>query len=162
MQGISGYSGMPPPLSQEVKVTEKQGQELTDFLSDYDTENLSDENAKEIVSKIQELGITPGSGLASILGDSGIDARSLVQQAGISGPSGAGGPGGLQGGRPPPPNDGAGTGSETVDDAVVTLISDAVKAYEESDEAETLWSVLEPALKDAGYDTSQPLVDFYS
>ncbi|MEP3345448.1 MAG: hypothetical protein ABJN34_11410 [Litoreibacter sp.] len=152
---------MQPPLSREPKLTESQGKELTNFLSDYDGDNLSDENAREIVSKIRDLGITPGSGLANVLSDAGIDARSLTQQAGI-GPVARAPAEADVAVRPPPPPEGAGRGGESVDDAVVSLISDAVKAYEESDDAENLWSVLKPALQEAGYDTTQPLVDFYS
>lgn len=162
MQAISGLSGYQQPQHQTTKITEQQGKDLTEFLSEYDAENLSDENAKEIVAKIQDLGIVPGAGLASVLSEAGVDARGLAEQAGISGPSGAGGPpGGPRGAGGPPPS-GGGKGAESVDDAVVSLIADAVSAFEDSEDAESLWSILEPALEEAGYDTTQPVIDFYS
>ncbi len=154
MQGISGYSGMPALLSQEARISPAQEQALTGFLSLYDTDNLSKANAQEILAKIREIGIPPGAGLASILSDFGVDARSLNEKAGVGGTA-------EKEEQSAPANE-ENKGRAGVDDTLVSLISDAVKAYEESDEADTLWSVMEPALRNAGYDTSRPLIDFYS
>lgn len=162
MQGISSMGGMPPPPPppQGAKMTEEQGQDLTDFLADYDTDDLSEDDAKQIVSKIQELGITPNADLASVLSGSGIEMQALGELAGISPPEGGPPAGGPPPGGPPP--SGGPRGSESVDETVVSMIAEAVEAYEDSDGSESLWSILEPALQEAGYDTSQPMIDFYS
>lgn len=156
MQGITGGMQMMPPPRQDSKMTSEQSEKLSTLLESYDADSLSDKDAKNLVSEIQELGITPGSDLASALGASGINASALAEQAGI----GKGG----EGDRPPPPpppSDGQGVAS--VDDTAVSLISDAVAAYQVSDdETATLQSILEAAMEDAGYDTSKPLISFYA
>lgn len=160
MQGVTGLNSIVNNSQQGMKLTEEQNQKLTNFLSNYNSDNLSDGDAKEIISQIKELGITPGSGLASVLTEAGMDVKGLAEQAGIGGPSGAGGPppGGPPPGGPPP----GANGRDSVDDTLVSLIEDAAQSYEESDDAESIWSILEPTLQEAGYDTSQPVIDFYS
>ncbi len=140
----------------------KQGQKLTVVLSIYYTNNLTNDDAKSLVAQIKEIGIESGTGLATALGDAGIDARALGKQAGVGGPPpGAPPPGGGPGGScVPAPS--AGKGRDSVDDSIVSLIAQAVESYQNSDTAETLWSVLEPVLPDAGYDTSKPSIDFYA
>jgi hypothetical protein len=49
-----------------------------------------------------------------------------------------------------------------VDETAVSLIADAVNTYNSSDTTESLWSVLEPALQNAGYDTTKSVIDFYA
>jgi hypothetical protein len=163
MNGVSGYAQMSQSFQPNRGITDEQSQKLTEFLSDYDTSNLSEEDATEIVSQVKELGINPGAGLANVLNESGIDAKALAEQAGLGKVEGAGGPPGGKGGPGgtggPPPSGGTG-GREEVDDALVSLFSDAMEVYEESDEAESLWEVLEPALQAAGYDTSKSVIDF--
>jgi hypothetical protein len=168
MQGISAASYMPSANLQASKLTDQQGQKLTELLTNYDAENLSEKDAKEIVSQIKELGIKSGSGLASALETAGIDAKGLAEKAGIQGPQGGqpngpppgggGGPGGA--GRPPP--GGGGKGRDSVDETAVSLIADAVKTYNSSDTSDSLWSVLEPELQNAGYDTTKSVIDFYA
>ncbi|MEP4198825.1 MAG: hypothetical protein ABJL99_24640 [Aliishimia sp.] len=163
MQAIGG-AGFPPSQAQKpVKMTEEQGQKLADLLSQYDAENLSDEDAEDIVSQIKELGIEPGAGLATGLADAGFDARGLAEQAGIAGngPPGGGPPDGGSRPKGPPPG-GSFQGVDSVDSAAVSLIADVVESFQNSDETDSLWDVLEPALQDAGYDTSQSIIDFYS
>lgn len=139
------------------KLSETESQQLTEILSNYNTEELSDDDAKTLVSRIQEIGIETGVGLANALNEAGIDAKELGTQAGVGGPKGANGPPGSgKGGGGP-------QGVESVDDTIVSLVADAVDAYETSDEdSESVWSLLEPALEEAGYDTSVNLIDFYS
>ena len=83
MQGITGGVQMMPPPRQDSKMTSEQSEKLSAFLESYDADSLSDEDAKMLVSKIEELGIQPGAELATALGDSGIDPRGLADQAGI-------------------------------------------------------------------------------
>lgn len=157
MQGISGGMQMMHSARTESKMSNEQSEKLSSLLETYDSDSLSDDDAKKLVSEIKELGIQPGSDLTNALSESGIDARGLADQAGV----GKGG----EGGRPPPPH-GGGQGSkgvESVDDAAVSLISDAVAAYEEStDETESLQSILLSAMEEAGYDASEPLISFYA
>jgi hypothetical protein len=142
----------------------EQSEKLSASLSNYDTKNLTTEDALKIVAEIKELGIREGAGLESALSEAGIDAQALAEQAGIKG--------GEDAGRPPPPppfpqdggpsGSGEASGTSSLDEGIVSLIADAVESYAESDdETETVWSLLQPALEEAGYDTSEPLIDFY-
>ena len=149
---------MPVPRS-ESKMTSDQSEKLSALLESYDADSLSDEKAKALVSEIEDLGIQPGSDLTTALADSGIDPNGLAEQAGIGK--------GKEGNRPPPPpppDGGQGfQGVDSVDDTAVSLISDAVEAYQTSDdETATLESFLNTAMEEAGYDTSQPLISFYA
>lgn len=84
-------------------LTDTQKALIEDTLSEYDVENLSSSDAKEIVSIFEEAGIQPSAALESALSASGVDAKALGDLAGVGaagGPGGKGGPGG-----PPPPPD---------------------------------------------------------
>jgi hypothetical protein len=173
MQITSAMSYVQNNAQQSSKLTEQQGQKLTELLTNYDADNLSENDAKEIVSQIKELGIKPGSGLASALETSGIDAKGLAELAGIQGAEGAkpsGGPpgGGGPGGSGGPPPGGGGKGRDSVDDTAVSLIADALESYTSATSStsesttESFWSVLEPALQAAGYDTTKSVIDFYA
>lgn len=142
---------------QTAKITEEQSEKLSELLSDYDADNLSDDDAQTIVTQVKELGITAGSELASALADAGFDAKELAEQAGIGGGDRPKGP------PPPPPPPQETQGVSTVDDAVVQLIADAVEAYDVSQEEEaTLGEAVLAALEEAGYDSSESPIDFYS
>jgi hypothetical protein len=173
MQITSAMSYMQNATQQSSKLTEQQGQKLTEFLTNYDSDNLTENDAKEIVSQIKELGIKSGSGLTSVLEENGIDAKGLAEMAGVQGaegarpsggPPGGGGPGGAGG----PPPGGGGKGRESVDETAVSLISDALESYTSATSStsdtttESFWSVLEPTLQAAGYDTSKSVIDFYA
>ncbi|MCG3268868.1 hypothetical protein [Yoonia sp. I 8.24] len=149
--GMAPMAGM-TPKAQSLTDTQKQG--LEDVLSNYDVENLSDSDAKEIVSQIEELGIAKGQGLASALGDAGIDARGLAEQAGIGGAEG-------NGGRPPPP---PGGGPKGPDEASISTLQSVVEqlqaSVDASDEDVDFGTMLTQALEDAGLDTSSPIVDY--
>ncbi|MEP2642784.1 hypothetical protein [Roseobacter sp.] len=140
-------------------LTEEQSTKLTKALTEYDTENLSDDDAKALVSTIKELGIAPSAGLAKALSEAGIDARELAEQAGISG-GGPGGPGGGPGGPGRP--DGQSGSSSGVDEAVLSLIQEATESYEASEIEESFADILAATLTENGYDSSQPTVDFYA
>ncbi|MEO9864986.1 MAG: hypothetical protein ABJO29_14010 [Yoonia sp.] len=147
----AGYAAQ---STQPTSITSQQAEKLTTFLADYDSSKLTESDAKKIVTQIKEIGIRPGSGLESLLSDNGIDAKYLVDQAGIKG-----------GERPPPPPPEGGQGGSqskgSVDTGIVALIADAVEAFADTDDAETVWSLLQPALEEAGYDTSQQMIDVY-
>ncbi len=194
MYGVLSPGQMTQSSLQGGRLTDEQGQKLTDVLSQYDSKNLTNDDAKSLVAQIKEIGISSKSGLAQALDASGIDPRKLMAQAGQAGqggtdgppsggPPGGGGPGGMggmggmggAGGPPPgggagaggpPPGGGAGApgsqGLSSVDAGIVSLVSEAAQSFLESDDAESVWSILEPKLQSAGYDTSKSIIDFYA
>ncbi len=154
---MMGIQGAMPPVgfgatgSQSLNDTEKQ--KLSDLLANYDTEDLSDEQAKEIVDGIKELDIAPGRGLAEALGTAGIDARALAEQAGLGAPGGRGGPGGPSGGGPKGPDSSA---VETLRSVVEELL----EATSDEEDSSTFSTLLSEALEAAGVDTSSPVLDY--
>jgi len=131
-------------------ITKQQSEVLGSVLANYDAKNLSDTDAEEIVSQIKELGIKEGSGLINALSEAGIDAQVLAEQAGVRG---------AEGSRPPPPPSGT-SGTET-EDSIVSLVSDAVQSFAESDDADSTWSILQASLEEAGVDTTKSFVNVY-
>jgi len=132
-------------------ITKQQSEVLGSVLANYDAKNLSDTDAEEIVSQIKELGIKEGSGLTNALSEAGIDAQVLAEQAGVRR---------AEGSRPPPPPP-SGTSDTETEDSIVSLVSDAVQSYAESDDADSTWSILQASLEEAGVDTTKSFVNVY-
>ena len=64
-------------------LTDKQSQLVTDTLSKYDPNNLTEADAKEIVSSFREAGIRPSKALKEAMLAKGFDAKEVVKKAGI-------------------------------------------------------------------------------
>ncbi|MEL7460658.1 MAG: hypothetical protein AAFX45_14880 [Pseudomonadota bacterium] len=147
----SNFGGTLPRLAENA-LTDTQKTEVSALLADYDPDNLSSETASEIVSGIKELGISPGVGLATALNDAGFKPFEIANLAGI----------GREGGPPPPPPGiGPGQGAGSVDSDLVSLVLDALE-NSETEDGQSPWSNLFSALEEAGYDPTQPVVDFYA
>jgi hypothetical protein len=73
-------------------LTDDQKTFVSDTLSEYDVDNLTEEQAQTIVDTLAEAGIPAGSDLANVMNESGFDARAIGDMAG-----------GPEGNRPPPP-----------------------------------------------------------
>ncbi|WP_299937059.1 hypothetical protein [uncultured Pelagimonas sp.] len=173
IQGGMPPMGMMGQGSGSLSSDQKQG--LDDVLSNYDTKNLSYDDAKAVVEAIKELGVRPGHGLAQALNGLGIDARELAQKAGLGapgegdlgggkGPGGTGGPssGGGPGG---PGGPGGSGGAQGPDSAAVQTLQSVVEQLQESlsesdDDTTDFTSLLLEKLDEAGVDTSAPIVDF--
>jgi hypothetical protein len=96
----------------------------------------------------------------SALEEDGIDAKGLAEPASMQGVDRA-----LPSGDTP---DGTGKGRDSVDDTAVPLIADALESHASATSGatgsttESFWSVLEPTLQAAGYDTTKSVIDFYA
>lgn len=80
---ISGSASMPsppPPKSNET-LTEEEELLVTETLASYDSENLSDQDAYDIVSTLTELGIEPSTSLEDTMKTLGFDAQSIGDSA---------------------------------------------------------------------------------
>jgi len=140
--------------------TQQQG--LTEALSNYDTDNLSDDDAKSLVSDIQDLGIQKGHALTEALSDAGIDANQLAEQAGIAGrdkPTGPGGPGGGPGGGGGPSGAEASKGNSAAIETLQSIVDQLQETATDDDDL-SFSEQLAQALEDAGIDTSTPIVDY--
>jgi hypothetical protein len=79
--GILG-SLMPQSLAQGRHLTDKQAQLVKDTLSKYEPNNLTEADAKEIVSSFREAGIRPSKALKEAMLAEGFDAKEVVKKAG--------------------------------------------------------------------------------
>ncbi|MDX2465140.1 MAG: hypothetical protein QNK31_11605 [Porticoccus sp.] len=98
---INSVSGMSPPQvqpQQQVPLSDDQKTLISDTLANYDANNLTAEQASDIVEVFSGAGIGPSSELAETMAESGFDARTIGELAGA-------------GQRPPP----AQSSSEAVD-----------------------------------------------
>lgn len=92
----SGTNFVGGPSPRPVSFTEEQKSTLSEILAQYDSEDLSEEDAKSIVETFQKAGIRPGEELKNLLKEAGYSAQELANLAGIEG--------GQQNRPPPPPS----------------------------------------------------------
>jgi len=81
----------PPPRSEQ-PLTEEQQSLISETLSEFDVENLSESNALSIVEAFSSAGIVPGSALEQAMADVGFDAKAVGELANVE-----------HGGNQPPP-----------------------------------------------------------
>ena len=90
---ISISSSLPPPTSiKESTLSKDQQNTISETLSSYDPENLTEEDAQSIAETFSNAGITPGRELANVMAEAGFDAHGVGELAGNEPPH-----------RPPPP-----------------------------------------------------------
>ena len=90
----SGMSMPPPPKSSvEESLTDEQQSLISETLSNFDADNLSESDAASIVKTLSEAGIQPSAAFEQAMADVGFDAKTIGDLAGIS----------EEGNRPPPP-----------------------------------------------------------
>lgn len=67
-------------------LTDKQSQLVTDTLSKYDPNNLTEADAKEIASSFRDAGIRPSKALKEAMLAGGLDARIAAKKAELQAP----------------------------------------------------------------------------
>jgi hypothetical protein len=67
-------------------LTDKQSQLVTDTLSKYDPNNLTEADAKEILSSFRDAGIRPSKALKEAISAEGLDARIAAKKAELQAP----------------------------------------------------------------------------
>lgn len=74
----------PPPRSSggNDSLTDEQQTLLSETLSDYDAENLTADDASNIIEALSEAGIKPGAGLEAAMSELGFDAKSIGELGG--------------------------------------------------------------------------------
>lgn len=122
---------------------------VAQVLAGYDAKALTPETAQSIVSKVKDLGVPQGIGLAQTFAESGFDARAIGDLAGVTRPSGTG----LRADGP---------GRASLDETLVALMSEVAEAYESVDDANyDFYDALKSKLEENGYTLSQTNIDFY-
>ena len=84
IQGTTPSMGM--QFGQNRELSSAQKSTVQDILSDYDPENISEEDAQEIFAAFEEAGISPMKGLKEAIEEAGFDAEDLRTKAGMEGP----------------------------------------------------------------------------
>lgn len=110
ISGINTGTQMNMPSNEsrtEQTLTQDQQKLISDTLTEFDPDNLSESDALSIVESLSDAGIQPGKALESALSDLGFDAKSIGDLAGVSGPE--------NGDRPPPPPPAAQSSEEVSD-----------------------------------------------
>lgn len=130
ISGVSSGVQMNMPRNDsrtEQALTAENQQLISDTLSQFDPDNLTEADALTIVETLSEAGIQPGQGLETALSELGFDAKSIGDLAGVSQSEGSRPP-------PPPPQQSTEEISELVD-FVTTLLEE--KLAESADESLT-------------------------
>ncbi len=110
----SAGMSMPPsyPPRNTAALSTDQQMLISETLSQYDADNLSEADARSIVATFQEAGIQPGKALEEAMSVAGFDARSIGDKGGPQGPRPSG----------PPPQGGGFTVSEDTLEELYTLL----------------------------------------
>jgi len=136
--GAGGGGFRPPP---NAPLSDEQKALVTETLSNYDPENLSEDDAKAIVSAFREAGIRPGKDLADAASELGFDLREIGKQAGLEPPKG-----------PPPGAEGAkGDGAGHLNTGDLDALKGILEGYDlaalsEEDEESILGALEEAGL----------------
>ncbi len=77
IQGMGQMIGASGMMSKGKELTDDQIQTITDILSQYDPDNVSDEDAKAIFQAFEDAGITPAKGMKEAIEAAGFDAEDL-------------------------------------------------------------------------------------
>jgi len=93
--GIGNGGALSGPAKQDKPLSEQQTQLVSDTLSQYDVDQLTQEDAVKIVETFKEAGITPGKTLAEAMAQFEFDAKQVGELAGVKSNEAG----------PPPPQD---------------------------------------------------------
>jgi len=131
------------PLSADQKAAVAQ------ILSGFDAKTLTAQSAQAITSKVKDLGISPGIGLAQAFSEAGFDAREIGDLAGVK-PLSTGGVAS------------EGRGRASLDETLVALMSEVADAHQSAEAgAFDFYDALKSKLEENGYTLSQTNIDFY-
>lgn len=105
-------------------LTSSQLETISSVLSNYDSSNLSSEDAFSIVSSFKEAGIKPSESLAKAMEAEGFNAKEVGDLAGVKGS------GGMPPPPPPPPS-----GGEQEETDISSLLDELLSIEEDQEEA---------------------------
>jgi len=140
-------------------LTDDQKSTISDILSNYDADNISEDDAKEIWQAFQDAGIKPQAGMKEAIESAGFDADNIRTLAtGETAPTGAAG-----GTPPPPPPDGGGFGSSSSISATdLSTLKDILSNYDLSNLSSDDQTNLLSQINAAGLSSLGNLIDLKS
>ncbi len=136
IQGISSMMG--GMMSQKTQgLTDDQKNTIASILSEYDPENVSDEDAQAIFQAFKDAGITPARGMKEAIEAAGFDAEDL-RSRGMSD----------QGMMPPPPP--KNSGSQSLDLSALQSLQEILSQYDLTNLSDSDQSTLMNQLESSG------------
>lgn len=145
ISGVSSMMGMDQTRATQ-SLTDEQKQKIADILSEYDPENITEEDAKAIFQAFKDAGITPAKGMKEAIEAAGFDAEDL-RTKGMPEKSGQMPP-------PPPPEESSST--QGVNVSALQSLQDILSQYDLSsmssdEQSELLTQLQEQGLMNTGY-----------
>lgn len=138
ISSISGSSNQFQVQSnQPESLTTEQQEKIASILSEYDPENLTEEDAQSIFEAFEEAGIKPGPGMKEAIEAAGFDAEELRSLA----------PPPENGSAPPPPSANSSSG---VDREALGTLQEILDQYDFSDMSSESESALIEQLQSSG------------
>jgi len=148
VNSISNMNSMQGMIRMEPRaLTDEQKSKIADILSEYDPENITEEDAKEIFSKFKEAGIEPARGMKEAIEEAGFDAEEL-RTLGM----------GEEGAPPPPPPSPGGQASK-INSEGLQLLQSILNQYDLSNLTAEKEEELLSSLNQAGFMQSGSLLN---
>jgi hypothetical protein len=134
-------------------LTDEQKQTVSDILSNYDAENLSEDDVHSILDSLKDAGIQPGAGLKEAISDAGFDADEILKP-----PSNGG-----HGTPPPPPPSGSEFGQVSsqsgIDLSTLQSLQDILSQFDLSNLSDEDQQNLVSQLTDSGLMSNGSLIN---
>jgi len=137
IQGMGQMMGMSGMMSQKMtELTDDQKKTIADILSNYDPDNVSEEDAKAIFQAFKDAGITPAKGMKEAIEAAGFDADAL-REMGMDD----------EGKMPPPPPE---SSSSSINLSTLQSLQDILSQFDLNNLSETDQSSLISQLEESG------------
>ncbi len=148
IQGMGSVlnAGMMPKMKE---LTEDQTSKIAEILSQYDPENVSDEDAKAIFATFKEAGINPAKGMKEAIEAAGFDADDL-RARGM----------GDQGMMPPPPPQSS--SAQGINLSALKSLQEILSQYDLSNLSDNDQSDLTSKLQELGFISTGSVIDIKS
>jgi hypothetical protein len=150
IQGMGSMMGM-DSMRQTQSLTDEQKQKIADILSQYDPDNVSEDDAKAIFQAFKDAGITPAKGMKEAIESAGFDADDLRTKGMPE-----------QGKMPPPPPPSSSDSSKGVNLSALQSLQDILSQYDLTDMSDDDKTQLTQQLQQSGLLNSGYLVDLKS
>ena len=149
IQGMGQMMGAGGMMPRGKELTDDQKSTITDILSQYDPENVSEEDAKAIFQAFKDAGITPAKGMKEVIEAAGFDADDL-RSKGVSD----------QGMMPPPPPQNSSANSINL--SALQSLQEILSQYDLTNLSESDQTSLISQLEDSGLVFPGSVIDIKS
>lgn len=148
IQGMGSVmgGGMMPKMKE---LTSDQTNTISDILSQYDPENVSEDDAKSIFQAFKDAGITPAKGMKEAIEAAGFDSEDLRSK-------------GLGDGNMPPPPPQSTSSSASINLSALQSLQEILSQFDLTNLSETDQTSLLTKLQDSGLISTGSVIDIKS